>query len=207
MHHTIRSIAVLAIICGQSAILGCPGPEARQQTHATRPGRPPAAGAVRPGPASGDQRMTVSTGFTVDYPKKDWHDARRRGLLVRGPVSQITRSGCRNRADESAGASGDQRNQRSDRHARDRRMAAAPPARDGVFTSVRGFPRHPIHPHRFHPTGLAGPRARAALHAAARHRLVSRDLHDHPALVRQIQRDVSTHRAQRDADGPRSSGT
>ena len=69
MHHTIRSIAVLAIICGQSAI---------SDAQAPKPGSKPtpvaqtASGAARPGPASGDQRMAVSSGFTVDYPKRDW---------------------------------------------------------------------------------------------------------------------------------------
>ena len=69
MHHTIRSIAVLAIICGQSAI---------SDAQAPKPGSKPAPvaqtapGAVRPGPAAGDQRMPLSSGFTVDYPKRDW---------------------------------------------------------------------------------------------------------------------------------------
>ena len=72
MHDTIRSIAVLALTCGLSTILG-----AQAQKPGTKPTQPvkaaqPAPGAVRPGPAAGDQRMTVSTGFTVDYPKKDW---------------------------------------------------------------------------------------------------------------------------------------
>ena len=72
MHHTIRSIAVLAIICGQSAI-----PVAQAPKPGSKPAQPvqaaqPAAGAARPGPASGDQRMVLSSGFTVDYPKRDW---------------------------------------------------------------------------------------------------------------------------------------
>ena len=182
--------------------LGCAGPEGRQQTHATSPGRPAGCGSSPPGPASGDQRMTLSTGFAVDYPKKDWQTSRRRGILVRGPVSQITRSGRRDREDESMGAPGAQRNQRSDRHSRDRRLAAAPAARDGVFTSVRGFPR----PAKsilidFTQPGSQGPE-HVRLYTLPRGTdWVPGDLHDHPAHVRQIQRDLSTHRAQRDAVG------
>jgi hypothetical protein len=69
MHHTIRSIAVLAIICGQSAISDAQAPKPGSKP---APAAQTAPGAVRPGPASGDQRMAVSSGFTVDYPKKDW---------------------------------------------------------------------------------------------------------------------------------------
>ena len=73
MPHTIRSIAILAVICGQSSILGAQPPKPGVKPAPPTQAGQPAAGAVRPGPASGDQRMTVSTGFTVDYPKKDWN--------------------------------------------------------------------------------------------------------------------------------------
>ncbi len=69
MHHTIRSIAVLAIICGQSSISGAQAPKPGSKP---TPPAQTAAGAGRPGPASGDQRMPVSSGFAVDYPKRDW---------------------------------------------------------------------------------------------------------------------------------------
>jgi hypothetical protein len=72
MHHTIRSIVMLAVICGQSSILGAQAPKAGSKPAPPVQAAKPAAGAVRPGPASGDQRITLSTGFTVDYPKKDW---------------------------------------------------------------------------------------------------------------------------------------
>jgi hypothetical protein len=72
MHHTIRLIAVLAVICGHSLILGAQASRGGGKPTAPVQAAQPAAGAVRPGPASGDQRMTLSTGFTVDYPKKDW---------------------------------------------------------------------------------------------------------------------------------------
>ena len=72
MHHTIRLIAILAIIGGPSAIS-----DAQTPKPGSKPAQPvqtgqPAAGAARPGPASGDQRMVLSSGFTVDYPKRDW---------------------------------------------------------------------------------------------------------------------------------------
>lgn len=72
MHHTIRSIAFLAIFCGLSSILGAQAPKPGSKPTQPVKSAEPAAGAARPGPAAGDQRMTVSTGFTVDYPKKDW---------------------------------------------------------------------------------------------------------------------------------------
>ena len=71
MHHTIGSIAVLAVICGQS-VLGAQAPKGGGKPAPPVQTAQPAAGAGRPGPASGDQRMTLSTGFTLDYPKKDW---------------------------------------------------------------------------------------------------------------------------------------
>lgn len=73
MPHTIRSIAIVAVICGQSAILGAQAPRPGSKPTPTGQATQPAAGAARPGPASGDQRMILSTGFTVDYPKKDWN--------------------------------------------------------------------------------------------------------------------------------------
>jgi hypothetical protein len=69
MLHTIRSIAILAVLCGQSSILGAQAPKAGSKPAQPVQATPPTA---RPGPASGDQRMILSTGFTVDYPKKDW---------------------------------------------------------------------------------------------------------------------------------------
>ena len=60
MHHTIRSIVVLGVM----------GVQASLAAQAGKP-TPPAQG--RPGPASSDQRLAVPSGFTVDYPKKDWH--------------------------------------------------------------------------------------------------------------------------------------
>ena len=77
MHHTIRSIAVLAVICAQSAISGAQTPQrgAKPVPGDSVPAKPvPAAqpGTPRPGPAASDQRLVVPSGFTVDYPKKDW---------------------------------------------------------------------------------------------------------------------------------------
>ena len=72
MHHTIRSIALLAIFCGLSSILGAQAPKPGSSPTQPVKAAEPATGAARPAPAAGDQRMTVSTGFTVDYPKKDW---------------------------------------------------------------------------------------------------------------------------------------
>ena len=71
MHYTIRPIAILAVICGQSSILAQPPKPGSKPTPPVEAAQP-AAGTVRPGPASGDQRMVLPTGFTVDYPKKDW---------------------------------------------------------------------------------------------------------------------------------------
>ena len=84
MHHTIRSFAVLAIICAQAALTGAQTPQrgakptqpaptgAKPVPPTTQPAQPAAAAAARPGPASSDQRLVVPSGFTVDYPKKDW---------------------------------------------------------------------------------------------------------------------------------------
>jgi len=70
MQHTIRSIAILALISGQSPISGAQAPKP-----SSKPAQPVQAAqpaAARPGPAAGDQRMVLSSGFTVDYPKRDW---------------------------------------------------------------------------------------------------------------------------------------
>jgi len=82
MHHTIRSFGVLAIICAQSALIVAQTPQrgAKPTQPAPADAKPaptaqpaqPGGGTARPGPASGDQRLVVPTGFTVDYPKKDW---------------------------------------------------------------------------------------------------------------------------------------
>ena len=138
MHHTIRSIAVLAVIC-ESSILGAQAPKA-----GSKPTQPVQAAQPLP-EQSARAGLGRSAHDPVDrvrrrLPEERLADPRRRGILIRGPVSQITRSRRRDREDESTGAPRAQRNQRSDRHSRDRRLAAAPAARDGVFTSVRGFP-------------------------------------------------------------------
>jgi hypothetical protein len=77
MPHTIRSIAVLAINCAHSAISRAHTPQrgAKPVPGSSVPAKPLPAGqpgAPRPGPASSDQRLVVPSGFTVDYPKKDW---------------------------------------------------------------------------------------------------------------------------------------
>lgn len=72
MHYTIRSIAILAVICAESSILGAQAPKAGSKPAPPVQAPQAAAGAARPAPASGDQRMVLSSGFTVDYPKKDW---------------------------------------------------------------------------------------------------------------------------------------
>ena len=56
MRHTISSIIASAIV-------------AVQATTAAAQGAQPAA---RPAPAKTDQRVSTLTGFTIDYPKKDW---------------------------------------------------------------------------------------------------------------------------------------
>jgi hypothetical protein len=56
MHHTIRLMIVLAIVCGQPSISGAPAYQS-------------AAGPIK---AAGDIRLATLSGFTVDYPKKDW---------------------------------------------------------------------------------------------------------------------------------------
>jgi hypothetical protein len=76
MHHTIRSVVVLAI-CTQSMISGAQTPQRGAKPPqggppTAKPSQPAPATAVRPGPASSDQRLAISSGFTVDYPKKDW---------------------------------------------------------------------------------------------------------------------------------------
>ena len=48
MHHTIRSIAVLAVIC-ESSILGAQAPKAGSKPTQPVQAAQPAAGAVRPG--------------------------------------------------------------------------------------------------------------------------------------------------------------
>jgi hypothetical protein len=77
MQHTIRSIAILAVICAQSTMPGAQTPQrgAKPVPGGSVPAKPvPGAQPVaqRPGPAASDQRLVVPTGFTVDYPKKDW---------------------------------------------------------------------------------------------------------------------------------------
>jgi hypothetical protein len=74
MHHAIRSIVLLAIVCSQASTIGAQGPQ-RGAKPSPAPAQAPAQAAEpqgRPGPASGDQRLVVPGGFTVDYPKRDW---------------------------------------------------------------------------------------------------------------------------------------
>jgi hypothetical protein len=78
MHHTIRPIAILAIICAQSVISGAQTPQRGAKPPqnvpppTAKPAQPAQTTAVRPGPASSDQRLVIPSGFTVDYPKRDW---------------------------------------------------------------------------------------------------------------------------------------
>ena len=59
MHHTTKLMVVMAIVCGQPSISGAPPLQVT-------------GGTVRP-LASSDNRLSTLTGFTVDYPKRDWN--------------------------------------------------------------------------------------------------------------------------------------
>ncbi len=58
MHHTTRLMVILAILCGQPSISGAPPFQV--------------TGGTVKATAPGDNRLTALSGFTVDYPKKDW---------------------------------------------------------------------------------------------------------------------------------------
>ncbi len=76
MHHTTRLIVVLALVCAHSSVFAGPADQSNAPPQKPAAAQATPDGATRPRPprpkANSDNRLESLTGFTVDYPKKDW---------------------------------------------------------------------------------------------------------------------------------------